>query len=408
MSTELAPVVDRETSTFELVPQAMQLAGVLAKTEFVPPGLRNRPDACAAAMLKGHELGVPPMHSLTSIHVIDGRPGLAAELMRALVMQRGHEIWFEDQTITKVTICGKRKGSEHVTKVTWTNDDVKRAKLEGRQNHQRYPRAMLIARATSELCRTVFPDVIGGLYSIEEIEDGFDFDMQPEVEQPDPAATKRRKASKAATRKAPAKPAERDVIDTTATDGPPPPPLPGEEESPPASPSPGSGATGDDSAPADDPDIIKRAQRIAMGANDVGIDHHELIYALTAGAKTSAKEVTRDEAEAVFEAIRQIKVGEKVLDTSGDEPQFLDAPEQPAAEETPASESDPHTWSTTQWREEIKRCGQKVVPTVTRAKELAKELGEPIPANLADLEGRQSLCAMLLGWLEEHAEGGDT
>lgn len=151
------------------------LSDRIARTDFVPAALRGKPEAVLAAMLTGEELGIKPMTSLQKIHVIEGRPGLASELMRALILQHGHEIWIEEKSTTRVTVAGCRKGSERVSRVTWTADDVKRAGLDGRPNHKKYPRAMLTARATAELARDIFPDVIGGLYALEELQDGFGF-----------------------------------------------------------------------------------------------------------------------------------------------------------------------------------------------------------------------------------------
>lgn len=171
MTTDI--VRHEPVSSLELAPQAWKLAEKIATTEMVPTALRGRPEAVLAVMLAGHEAGVSPMQSLQKIHIIEGRPAMSSELMRALVMQHGHELIYEEVTTTKVTAAGRRKGSDRWTKVTWTMDDAKRGGLEGKQNWRKWPRAMLTARATAELCRMVFPDVLAGIsHTIEELSDG--------------------------------------------------------------------------------------------------------------------------------------------------------------------------------------------------------------------------------------------
>src|SRR5579875_2173161 len=188
MSTDLAPV-DRHSNGVAAVEvpgigQAIQqfgdLAGQIARTEFVPASFRGKPEAVLAAMLYGRELGLGPMQSLNLIQSIQGSVGLKPEGMRALVRMKGHRIWPAEMCDTKVALCGWRHGDppDAVVTVTWTLEDARRAGLDKGSNWAKYPRAMLIARATSELCRLHFADVIGGLsYTPEEMGE---FDAPPD------------------------------------------------------------------------------------------------------------------------------------------------------------------------------------------------------------------------------------
>lgn len=232
MSTDLVPV-----DTFALVPAASDLASQIAATDFAPQGLRGKPAAVMAAMLQGHELGIGPMASLSQIAVINGKPCMSAQLMRALVHRAGHDLWFEHKTNTKVTIAGRRAEwpEDRIARVTWTMDDAKTAGLAGGQNYRKYPRAMLAARATGEWCRDNCADVLGGIgYTPEELSDGdliADDDLVVEGRDdvaPDAPPTHRRSAGRAATaKKAPAKKAAA-APKATAPAPLPEPPLPGE------------------------------------------------------------------------------------------------------------------------------------------------------------------------------------
>jgi len=216
--TELVPY-QQPQSSIELAPAAWKIAEKIAGTDFVPPALRGRPEAVLACILAGHEAGVSPMQALSKIHVIEGRPAMSAELMRALVMRQGHEIIYEEVSTTKVVAAGRRKGSDRWTKVTWTMDDARRGGLDGKQNWRKWPRAMLIARATAELCRMVFPDVLAGIsYTIEELSDGDqlpgDLDYGPaEIPQATPPAKARAQASKNRTKNTPSsEPETRELV----------------------------------------------------------------------------------------------------------------------------------------------------------------------------------------------------
>lgn len=147
---------------------ALRLSSRICDTPFVPKPLRGDPHAVLACILTGRELGLGPMQSLQMVNVIEGRPAASAQLMRALVNRAGHRVDVVEAKQDSVTMSGTRRDTGARATVTWTLDDAHRAGLDKNPAWSKYPRSMLLARATSELCRMLFADVIGGLYTPEE------------------------------------------------------------------------------------------------------------------------------------------------------------------------------------------------------------------------------------------------
>jgi hypothetical protein len=387
--TELVPtspvtLVDE----LELWKDCFELAKAIATTPFVPAPIRNNPAAVMATILRGHELGVTAMHSLQQIDFIDNRPALRAELMRALVQSKGHEIWTEEYTITTVTLCGRRAGTDHVQKVTWTADDVKRADLAGKANHRKYPRAMLLARATGELCRLAFADVLAGMsYTLEEVEDmdGQSFDDEPET--PAPAKTTTRKATTARKK---AQPRQLETPVARVGDQP---PLPGEDGF-------DNVVSASASASEAEPDevVIKRAQQIAIRARDADLDHHQVVAAVTNSLKSSAKELSAAEASQVLDAINAIQMGEAQL-VDGDD----GSPRIVAVEPAESSELGELDWSGEQWAEFL---SEHLISKSLLLKEASRWCGEhaeKAPTTLDALKGRDELCSWLHSWALEQS-----
>src|SRR5205823_852267 len=80
--------------------------------------------------------------------------------------------WIVEQSDTKVVMCGQRLGSDKVHKSTWTIDRAHKLSLTSKPNWKSQPGTMLVARATSEVCRLTAADVLLGLaYSAEELAD---------------------------------------------------------------------------------------------------------------------------------------------------------------------------------------------------------------------------------------------
>lgn len=189
----MSEIVKRDTDGWaNVLPAVGDLAGKIAQTEFVPESMRGKPAVVAAAILYGRELGLEPMTSLRSVNIIKGRPALSAESMRAMVLAAGHDIRVQEMTASRCVMVGRRKGQEDTTTVIFTMDDAKRMGLGGGQQYAKMPRQMLAARATSELCRLIFADVIGGLISDVEAEDA---EAGEPIATVTPMATARRKSA---------------------------------------------------------------------------------------------------------------------------------------------------------------------------------------------------------------------
>lgn len=149
---------------------AHALAKAVAGTQMIPKHFQGKPDECAAAMLYGASLGLDPMQSVRQIYVVHGQAALYARAMSALVLGAGHEVWTVESTDASVTVAGRRRGSEAVEHSTWTYDRANRAGYTSNAKYKTDPQAMLYSKALSEVCRKIAPDVLSGVYSVEEMQ----------------------------------------------------------------------------------------------------------------------------------------------------------------------------------------------------------------------------------------------
>lgn len=168
MGTEIAVRADAAVARpVRLTNEQLQY---IARTEFVPPGLRGNLPAILACVATGRELGIGDMVALKSIHIIDGKATFSAELMVQLVRRRGHSITGEVSD-GSATITGTRADNGDEMTSTWTIEMAERAGLLNKSNWKKYPEAMLWARAASQLCRMLFADCFAGAtYTPEELD----------------------------------------------------------------------------------------------------------------------------------------------------------------------------------------------------------------------------------------------
>lgn len=206
MSTDLATMQSRDLvrkPTSDVVDIVQHLADfwdlgkMLIESGMIPKSVKH-PGAAVAIILKGRELGLGPMASFDLITVIQGKPGVSPQGMLALINQSGLseniKIW-DDGEAAFCTM--KRKGQDphterfgmddaRVFKTTEWQDGggKKEIPLSQKSNWLSQPRTMRKWRVVAACARIVYPDVVAGLYTPDELGAA----VNEEGEMVDPAA----------------------------------------------------------------------------------------------------------------------------------------------------------------------------------------------------------------------------
>jgi hypothetical protein len=149
MSTELAP------RPAPLLPLTLQETLTLGKVFAESRLFKDTTDAAKAVVkiLYGRELGIGPMAAMLGVDVIDGTPTPNAALMAALIQNHprfDYRVISWDETHCELAFY--QDGDERGRSL-FTMADAKRAKLADKDNWQKYPKAMLLARAMSQGAR---------------------------------------------------------------------------------------------------------------------------------------------------------------------------------------------------------------------------------------------------------------
>ena len=156
---------------------------LMLKSGLLPAAYKS-PESVLTAILYGRELGFSPMRAINGINIIQGKPTLSADAMKALILSRGGKIKTIEWTDKLCTLEFVR--GDWIEKVAYTIQDAALAGLTGKDNWRKMPKAMLYARCVSIGCRNQWADVLGGFYSTEEMRDSTSSQpVEPEPTRPD-------------------------------------------------------------------------------------------------------------------------------------------------------------------------------------------------------------------------------
>lgn len=169
---EVALLNQRVQLELKELERAEYWAKKLAGSDLVPKDFKNNPANCFIAIQWGKDLGLAPLQATQNIAVINGRPALWGDAVPALVIASKQceyiNMTFENNTaICKVKRIGQ---PEHIS--TFSMQQARTAGLLEKQGPwKQYPDRMLQNRARAFALRDVFPDVLKGLYTAEELID---------------------------------------------------------------------------------------------------------------------------------------------------------------------------------------------------------------------------------------------
>ena len=167
----MTAITHRENNTLALAGQAMQLfdfGNMLVKSGMLPSSVRS-PEAAVAIMVKGMELGLPAMAALNGITVIQGKPTVSPQLMLSLIRRSGQAKNIEIATGKDgATVRMVRVNGDTFT-ATFGPAEAQAMGLNTKDNYKKQPAVMYQWRAVAACARVVFPDVVDGLYTPEEL-----------------------------------------------------------------------------------------------------------------------------------------------------------------------------------------------------------------------------------------------
>lgn len=156
--------------------EAMKIANMLAGSKLVPQQYQGHPEDVLIACSWGESLGLKPLSALNAIAVVNGRPQLFGDALKALIMKHGtiEESWDNENGVW--TMTAHRKGFPDVTWSYGYNDAIAAGHvsynpqsntfgLGARKSEAwvKYTKRMCQLKCRNFVIRDAFPDVIQGI-----------------------------------------------------------------------------------------------------------------------------------------------------------------------------------------------------------------------------------------------------
>lgn len=184
-STAIQPAAEHATM---LDVELRYAKAVASAGDVLPRSYRGNPGAVLLAKAWADSRGVDVLTAIQTVAFIDGKPIVDATMQRALADRQGYDVRVVDVSPQAATVEVWR-GETMRGAATYTLEDAASAGLANKQNWQRHPQAMLVARATTQALRWFAPTVVVGIIDADEIDAPADPVQVLTVPTPDEPAT---------------------------------------------------------------------------------------------------------------------------------------------------------------------------------------------------------------------------
>lgn len=125
-------------------------------------------------LLAGRELGLSPIQSLNSFYFVNGRIGMMAQTMGALIKNSkkyDYEIKEHNNEVCIISFFRIDNNKELIGQSTFGKLEAAKCGVINKDNYKNHPMNMYFARALSNGARWFCPDAISGFYTVEELQD---------------------------------------------------------------------------------------------------------------------------------------------------------------------------------------------------------------------------------------------
>jgi hypothetical protein len=191
------------------LPEKMEYARALAVASLLPKQYQQNPGNLLFAMEYAEALNIAPIHAITSIHVIEGKPSASADLIAATIRRAGHKLRITGDDTNAVAQLIRADDPDFTYEARWDMDKARTAGLTGKAVWKNYPAAMLRSRAITEVARMGATDALFGvIYTPEELGAEVDAQGVPVITSASPQPTPTRVTAAEITGAPAAKPVE--------------------------------------------------------------------------------------------------------------------------------------------------------------------------------------------------------